>query len=311
MEKLQRLALAATVCSALWMGSTGTASAMALPGGVLAMSLEAPRDFGYVIGDVIRHMVVIDTKRGAGIDPNSLPKEGWVNRWLWLRRVSLRVREKDRVLRHRLTLEYQTFYAPREVKNLSIPAFSLALSGSAETLEILAWRFTMAPIRELSVARVDGLEPMRPDAAPALLETKRHRWQLFAAMVTAAAAVTAWAYYAAWLPYGRRGRHFVVACRALRSLQGQVANPAVVRAGFIYLHRAFDGTWGEPLFREGLPDFFRSHPAYALLRSEIEAFFLDSYEVFFGDEASRSPAFDLPRLDRLARACLRAERSGQ
>lgn len=307
MGKLRQFALVTMVCLVPWTGNAAGKRHQ----DVLAVSLKAPRDFGYVIGDVIRHMVVIDTKPGSGIDPNALPQEGWIYRWLWLRRVSLRVREEDRVLRHHLALEYQIFYAPREVKSLLIPAFSLRSSGSAEILEIPAWRFTMAPIRELSVARVDGLEPMRQDAAPALLETTRYRWQLFAAMVMTAAAVTAWAYYTAWLPYGRRGRHFVVACRALRSLQGQVANPAVVRAGFTCLHRAFDGTRGEPLFREQLPDFFSSHPAYAPLRSEIEAFFRDSYEVFFGDESNWSPIFDLLRLYRLARACLRAERSGQ
>jgi mxaA protein len=310
MEKLQRFALAATVCSALWTGSSAVAAAAPLPRGVLAMSLEAPRDFGYVIGDVIHYTVVIDSERGVGIDPASLPTEGWIHRWLWLRRVSLRVREEDRVLRHRLTLEYQTFYAPREVKDLTLPALPLALSGSAEVLEIPAWRFTMAPIRELSVARADGLEPMRPDALPALLETGQYRRLLLTAVVTAAAAATAWTYYAAWLPYGRRGRHFVAACRTLRLLQGRSADPAAVRAGFTCLHRAFDRTWGEPLFRERLPDFFRARPAYLPLRSEIEAFFQDSYEVFFGEEDSRSSAFDLPRLDRLAHACLRAERSG-
>ncbi|MEW6038701.1 MAG: nonribosomal peptide synthetase MxaA [Pseudomonadota bacterium] len=279
------------------------AAAAELPPGVNAFSFDTPRAFGYVIGDLIRHEVRIETDAGQRIDVSSLPKEGWINRWLLLRRVEVRSEGK----RQALTLEYQTFYAPLEVKNLTIPGFELQLAGSGERIAVPDWTFTTAPIRELSVLRAEGLPPMRPEAVPARLAT------LGAAAATACFGLLAlggfgwWTYLGAWLPFGRRGRHFADASRELRRLRATGESRETVLAGFSSLHQAFNRTLGEPLFIEDLDGFFLDHPGYGPLREEIRAFFAASYEAFFG-EGGVVPAFGLTRMEALARACLRSER---
>jgi mxaA protein len=274
-----------------------------MPPGVNAFSFDTPRNFGYVIGDLIRHEVRIETDAGQRIDAASLPKEGWINRWLMLRRVDVRGEGK----RQALTLEYQTFYAPLEVKNLTIPGFELRLAGSGERLAVPDWTFTTAPIRELSVLRAEGLPPMRPDAVPARLATSGAAAATAFFGLAALGALSWWAYLSAWLPFGMRGRHFAEACRELRRLRERGESRETLLAGFSSLHQAFNRTLGEPLFLEGLDEFFLDHAAYGAARHEIQDFFRASYEVFFGDGAP-TPPFDLARMEALARECLRTER---
>lgn len=278
------------------------APAAELPPGVRAFAFDTPRAFGYVIGDLIRHEVRIETDAGQGIEAASLPREGWINRWLMLRRVEVHRDGKRRIL----TLEYQTFYAPLEVKNLTIPGFELQLAGSGERLAVPDWTFTTAPIRELSVLRAEGLS-MRPDAAPAPLPTLGPAAASVSSGLAATGALAWWAYLGAWLPFGLRGRYFAEACRMLRRLRGQEDSREALLKGFSCLHQAFNQTLGEPLFIEGLDEFFRGHPAYDPLRNEIRDFFLASYEVFFG-EGAPVPPFDLMRMEALARSCQLAER---
>ncbi|WP_232470643.1 MULTISPECIES: nonribosomal peptide synthetase MxaA [Methylococcus] len=279
------------------------APAAELPPGVRAFAFDTPRAFGYVIGDLIHHDVWIETETGQGMDAASLPREGWINRWLMLRRVAVR-REGNR---QTLQLEYQTFYAPLEVKNLTIPGFELHVAGSGERLTVPDWTFTTAPIRELSVWRAEGLPPMRPDAVPARLPTEGLAAASAGFGLAAAGALAWWAYLSAWLPFAWRGRHFAAAWRELRRLRRQEDSRGALESGFSCLHQAFNRTLGEPLFIEGLDAFFRGHPAYAPLRNEIRDFFRASYEVFFGEGAPRPP-FDLRRMEALARACQLAER---
>ncbi|CAI8746555.1 hypothetical protein [Methylococcus capsulatus] len=270
--------------------------------GATSLSFDTPRAFGYVIGDLIRHEVRVETDAGQGIEAASLPREGWINRWLLLRRVEVRREGRRRIL----TLEYQTFYAPLEVKNLTIPGFELQLAGSGERLAVPDWTFTTAPIRALSVLRAEG-PSMRPDAAPAPLPTLGPAAASVGSGLAATGALAWWAYLSAWLPFVSRGRHFAEARRVLRDLRGLGDSREALRRGFSCLHQAFNRTSGEPLFIEGLDEFFRSHPAYDLLRDEIQDFFLASYEVFFG-EGAPAPSFDLARMEALARSCQLAER---
>ncbi|WP_228720008.1 nonribosomal peptide synthetase MxaA [Methylococcus geothermalis] len=279
------------------------AAAAELPAGVKAFSFDTPRAFGYVIGDLIRHEVRVETDAGQGIEAASLPKEGWINRWLMLRRVEVRGEGKRRIL----TLEYQTFYAPLEVKNLTIPGFELRLAGSGQRLAVPDWTFTTAPIREPSVLRAEGLPPVRPDAVPAPLPVSGPAAASAGFGLAALGALVWWAYLSAWLPFGMRGRYFAEACRELRGLRGQGDGQEALRIGFSCLHQAFNRTLGEPLFIEGLDEFFRAHPAYDPLRNEIRDFFQTSYEVFFG-EGAPVPRFGLMRVEALARSCQLAER---
>jgi mxaA protein len=275
--------------------------------GAPAVRLDTPRPYGYAIGDTLRHTVTVEPEPGYRLDENSLPKAGPLNRWLELRRVSI---EPGPGTRRRLTLEYQTFYAPLEVKPLKIPGFALRLDGPSGPVaaEVPAWPFSMAPIHGLAVLAGNGLEPLRPDALPESPGTAAPLAGLGGFALAGLSALLYLGHLRGLFDFGRRGRHFREASLALRRLEREGDGPAALRAGFACVHRAFDRTLGEPLFAERLQECLANRPGYEGLRREIEGFFRASYSLFFGNGAAAED-FTLARLDALCLACLRAERS--
>lgn len=254
-------------------------------GPVRDFQVLTPRPFGYAIGDVIRQKLVVDVDQSAVLDRNSIPKNR-VNRWLELREAGVKESERDGLRRYTIELAYQTFYAPLEVKNLTIPAFKLVFNqnGAAFELEVPTWRFTMAPIRELSVLREGGLEPMRPDVPPTLSNGTGPRARLLSAAAFGVGAGLYLAYLYGYLPWQQRGRHFRAACRTIRALSRAAGAPDY-SAAYTAIHRAFNGINGQPLFSEQLETFFAENPAYRPLRDEIQAFFASSYDFFFSEPA--------------------------
>lgn len=297
------------------------------PEAVRDFQVLTPRPFGYAIGDLIRQKLIVDVDRSAVLDRNSIPNDR-INRWLEVREAKVTEEERGDLRRYVIELAYQTFYAPLEVKNLAIPAFNLVFNqnGDAFQLEVPNWVFTTAPIRELSVLREEGLEPMRPDLSPVLADGNGPRLRLSFAMVVGGGACLYLAYLYGYLPWQQRGRHFRATYRSLRTLN-RAAQTSDYAAAYTAVHRAFNGVYGQPLFSERLEAFFEENPAFRPLRAEIEAFFASSYEFFFserGKETSREgesgseggpsgegegTAFSMSRLLRLCRDCYDIERT--
>lgn len=301
-NKVSRVCLPAFLALG-WAGLTPAA-------GHVTVELQAPRPFGYVIGDVIPLQALIDMDAPYRLNLAALPKPGPVNRWLWLRRVSTEQTQQGQTLRYRLRLDYQTFYAPLAVKALTIPALSVALDGPGEptSAQIPAWSFSTAPLRGLAAAEENGPVAPRPEIEPQPLDTWPRWLGLGACLGLALAALAYWAYSAGWLALGQRGRYFAEAIRALRRLEAAGLPPEQqTAAAYTTVHQAFNQTLGFALFSESLPAFFAAHPRYAPLQTEIEAFFSTSYAAFFGEDPSCAD-FSLPRLIALCRECIQLER---
>lgn len=283
----------------------GPALAAGLPTGIVHLELEAPRPYGYVIGDLIEMTVAVEVAPGVTLDASALPETGPVNRWLNLRRIDVASEGRN----YRLHLQYQTFYAPLEVKNLSVPGFDLRFGGPAGEVRagVPAWPFTMAPIRELSVLRTEGLAPMRPDAWPQAPGAGVYRTVFAAAIATATLAIAGLGYLRGWRGLGSRGRHFAAALKALRGHDEGEIDAERLQQAYAAVHEAFNRTLGETLFLQRLDEFMLARPHYQALQSEIEAFFNSSYRLFFG--GSQGELLSVSRLRDLCRACLRLERT--
>lgn len=117
----------------------------------LSPELQAPRPFGFVIGDLIHHRIHIEVDSALPLRADSVPPVGPINYWLELRDVEIEQKETKGKTRYSIDLIYQTFYAPREVETLAIPGFTLLFEGTNKTLEAVVqpWHFTMSLIREL------------------------------------------------------------------------------------------------------------------------------------------------------------------
>lgn len=278
---------------------------------VRSVELSGPRPFGVFIGDVIRHEVTITADPGLQMVAASLPRPGPLTYWLDLRGIDLEdLGTGGGVRRHRLHLEYQSFYAPLETLALEIPAFTLTLQDGAERAEatVPAWRFLTSPLREIRPQRGEAGTYMRPDAVPRSIPLTG--WLVATCSSGGSALLLAGliARHRGWWPFRTRARRpFARAVRKLRRSLRNRADEQTYRTALQILHRAFDSTAKRRLLSEDLPIFFDAAPTFRPLQSDIERFFAASRQAFFGSDDAAAlrllPAEALLALaDRLATA---------
>ncbi|WNV04284.1 hypothetical protein RP726_18030 [Candidatus Methylospira mobilis] len=278
---------------------------------VKSISMETPRAYGYVIGDVVRIQADIDIEKNYRLDGSALPKSGLIKRWLSLRQIRTKVEEGSSVDRYRIELDYQIFYAPLTVRNLTIPALDVTFSGAAGNeahATLPAWDFSISPLHEHDITGASGLPEPRTDAEPGPAQTATD-WLLFwLGAVTALIAMGYLAYIRIVLIFWMSGKHFADAGKALRRMEASPMSDPQMRAAFVCVHQAFNISNQGPLFVEGLDEFFTRNMRFLPLRQDIVAFYQASYSLFFGDDAQRAATFPLGRMLKLCRDCLRIER---
>jgi len=251
---------------------------------------------------------LIETRSGMALERSSLPAQGRLNRWLQLNEINVTEQDSGGGKYYQIDLLYQQFYAPLEVKELSIPGFSLRFQQHGQTLEqpVAAWRFTVAPLRELVVRQDQHGEYMRPDQAPPLLDDQAIVKRLLMALTVAVGIALRLAWLYGYLPGLPKRSVFKRAQRKLRNL-GLQQLPQALSA----VHAAFNGLHGKPVFLHKLADFYHSHPEYRSIADELAWFFDYSNRYFFGDASSTPQESDLQRIKTLCLHCREIERGSR
>jgi len=266
-------------------------------------NVETPRPFGYVNGDEIPQRIVIETRSGISLQPGSLPAKGQINRWLNLNRVTV----KQSGQRYQIDLLYQVFYAPLEVKALTLPGFSVQLSQGEKNISqsVPAWTFTLSPLRELVVRQNEQGEYMRPDSPPPLLTDTQALYSLAASLSVAVLIAVYLAYlYGCFSGMSRR----TVFKRALRKLAG--LSKADMEQALTVVHHALNSLNGQPLFSNRLCEFYRRNPQFIQVSSRLDWFFNYSNRYFFSD-GMIAVAQDLQQLKDLCEQCRKIERGSR
>lgn len=297
--------------SAIAGAAVGTPSPLALP----KIEAQTPRSFGHHIGDLLAQHYIVEVPRSHVLQRESLPPVGDIKYWLELRDVHVREEESapSGTRRYTLSLRYQTFYAPLDVRALQIPGFTLRFAQGTDvvTARVPGWSFTTSPTMQI-VARGVGQGSSdqvfsMPDEPPQLLPTASARRRVAAL----ALCTVAFAGFLAWRHGGWRHRSrapFAAGLRAFMALRAR-GDGAAYRDALRVVHRALDAQHGRPLFAENLPDFLAQRPAFAPQRDALARFFEQSRATFFGDAPTPEPPgamFD--ELQRLLRECRRLER---
>lgn len=273
-----------------------------LPSPISRFELQTPRPFGYLIGDEIRHRIVMETRRDIRLDSDSLPKQGAVNRWLNLNQVTV---ETDSGSGETIIdLRYQAFYAPHEVKMLTVPGFTLRFNQAGKTVEqaVPAWHFTLSPIKELAVRKDrGGLDYMRPDALPMPLSTENQWMLVYGGLSWVLISGLYLAYLYGYFPAWPRRRIFKRAGRELASQSQRDMN-----RGLAVIHHAFNVLNGQALFKHRLQAFYQIHPEYRTAAEQIDWFFNFSNQVLFAGKQDFG-ADEWGKLRDLCRVCREIE----
>jgi mxaA protein len=271
------------------------------------VELLTPRPFGYVIGDEIRHRLLLETRNGVKLQAGSLPRQGTLNRWLNLNQITVKESRAGSGFRYTIDLAYQVFYAPNEVKMLTIPGFNLTLGQGDKTAgqAVPAWNFTLSPLRELAVRKDDGGEYKRPDAMPPLLPTDGPMLGLTAAGLAFLFSAAGLAFLYGYLPGMPRRSIFNRAGGKLARLSSQE-----LEQGLTVFHNALNALNRQPLFKHKLAGFYRQHPQYRSVAEQLEWFFNCSNGYFFAGVAESGPEA-LDKLRKLCADCREIERGGK
>jgi mxaA protein len=266
-------------------------------------NVETPRPFGYVIGDEIPQRIVIETRSGITLQTGSLPAKGQINRWLNLNQVT--VKQSGR--RYEIDLRYQVFYAPLEVKSLTLPGFTMQLSQGEKSIgkNIPAWSFTLSPLRELVVRQTEQGEYMRPDSPPLLLANTQALYGLLASLTVALLIAAYLSFLYGCFPNRLRRTLFKQALRKLAGL-----SKADMEQVLTIVHHTLNSLNGQPLFYNRLSQFYLRNPQYLQVSSQLDWFFNYSNRYFFS-VGMIAVAQDLQQIKDLCERCRKIERGSQ
>jgi mxaA protein len=262
---LRRVDLIAAIVVAIGAIDAGAAPAAAV--------VEQPRPFGYVIGDVVTQRVLLEIE-GRAVDPAALPKAERVGVWLERRPARIESRPDG----HRwLAVEYQLINAPQALTTVNLPSFELQGLSAEIALQVAEWPISVNVLTPPTAFRAGGLDELRPDRAAPTMATEPIRRQVVVwsgAFLLTLAVWLAWVVWRNWR--AATARPFARALHDMRRLDETA--PEAWQA----LHRAFDETAGRVIQIATLPTLFDRAPHLEALRSQIERFYAQSGELFFG-----------------------------
>lgn len=265
-----RLPLRTACAIAAIMGSMSPAIVHAVPNA----TVEQPRPFGYVVGDVVTQRVLLEVD-GHELAPAALPKAERVGVWLERRPVRIESRPDGR---RWLAVDYQVINAPQALTTVNLPALELQGKSPGMTLKIAEWPVSVNALTPRSAFTAEGLDALRPDRAAPVIATEPIRRQIAVWSSALLLTMAAWLGWLAWRNWrAASARPFARALHEMRHLDETA--PEAWQA----LHRAFDQTAGRVTQAATLPALFERAPHLQSLRPQIEQFFAQSSELFFGD----------------------------
>lgn len=233
-------------------------------------TVEQPRPFGYVVGDIVTQRVLLP------FEPSDLPVVQRVS--IWFERRAPRI-ETASDGRRWLVVDYQLINSPPKLTSISLPAWQIEDKAQSTQLTIPAAPISVSPL----IPEAASAE-LRPDREVSIIDTAATRMSLFVWSIALAVTLAAWLSWAQLRNW--RDSHNRPFARALREVQriGETA-PEAWQA----LHRAFDQTAGRVLQIETLPALFERAPYLQPQRADIERFFAQSNERFFGTGSQSNP----------------------
>ena len=242
-----------------------------------------PRPFGYVVGDTLVQELILTVPGVQTLDEKQLPKPARLNAWLELRSVNITKTSRGSGKVYRVQLLYQFPNAPIEVRMVELPAQRFVFFKADKLTEAKSteWPVTIGPITPEEVLARDGLEAMRPDVMPQVIDTAGFRHRLIAYGIALAALILFWCYRHFGIPYlSAQRRPFTRAYRDLDRLAKR-SPPTAFPQAMERLHRALNETAGRSLFVENIEQFLAHRPIQSGLATMTRQFFRLSRDEFF------------------------------
>src|SRR5690554_2688280 len=257
--------------------------------GVIEQSLG--RDFGILVGDLINHYYIVQVPADYTLTPASMPPTGSLDYWLELLETEYELlSETSQAKRYRLHFTFQTFYAPLDVRALTIPPLSIRFKAGerADQLTIPAWTFTMSPLKEIAPRGVASNSTqnafMKPDMPPQTISTANIQQRLWLLAGLLVVLTFLWIMIKGYL-FSFSRSHFQLSLKQVKRLRKQHKNhPETFHQALQAVHRAFNGVAKQALFAHQIDTFIVEHPEFGAYQQQIIAFFQLSAETLYSEQ---------------------------
>lgn len=260
---------------------------------------------GIRIGDILQRVVEVDVPDGVQLPKTSLPMKGDNRNGIELQDIAVESSKKGSHQRYLITISYQVFANANYPVVMQLPAEHFILTGSSQALsvDIPAWHFWYSPL--VSAGIKNARDQLQPQYKATLLDLNTHHRKLLMWVVVLAVGAFGLIYVNAdkrWLPF--MGGVFAKAHRRIKQLSKQ---QEAEKVALMYLHQAFNQTYGANLFADEVDTFLLQHPKFAKLKQEINTFFKESNLSLFGQRQSNQASHlgELVRLSKRLRDCER------
>ncbi|EKS72773.1 hypothetical protein [Caballeronia sp. Lep1P3] len=261
-------------------------------------TVQQPRAFGHVLGDVLTQRVLlsIDGHEVRDIPP---PSTGRVSVWLERRQPHI---EKDAQGRPWMVIDYQIINAAERLTQAEVPAFDLRATTGG-TLRVAAWPISIGTLTPPASFRAGDLQPLRPDRIVTPQNQVETRHRIMAMLALLLVTLLSWMAWWSWRTReDARRLPFARAWQAVCTLNTDDidTNDQAWRA----LHHAFNETAGEVVHAASLYPLLVRAPWLEKFKTELEVFYSSSQQRFFVHDSApaRFP------LREFARTLYRAER---
>ena len=235
--------------------------------------IEQPRSFGYTLGDILTQRVLLPSE-GETFEPAGTPRYERVGVWFERRAPRL---ETDTAGRRWLAVDYQIITSPPSLMTITVPAWTIADRTGTRRLAIDGWKISVSPLTPAQIFAGNGFQALRPDQPAPTIPTQPMQRRLTVWTSALALTLALWMGWTLWRNWRAAiSQPFARALRDIRQLDE--TSPDAWRA----LHRAFDRTAGLAAQPATLGQLFVNAPQLLPMRPEIERFFAQSTELFFG-----------------------------
>jgi mxaA protein len=268
----------------------------------VAATVDEPRAFGHVIGDVLTQRVLLQSD-GRDLGDVAMPSAGRVG--VWFERRNPRI-ETDEEGRRWMAFDYQITTAPQMLTTIDLPALSLD-APSGVVLQTPEWPVSVAPLTPKTAFGAGALQPLLSDRQAPPIATAPLKAQLGWSLGVLVVSLIVWFGWWQWRNRCEAARlPFARAWRRIQRLGTQDVDRD--ERAWTYLHRALNETAGRVMQGGSLSALLSRAPHLRPLQARLETFYQQSDERFFASRPAGDARF--PLLD-LSRDLYHAERRQQ
>lgn len=259
---------------------------------VRSVDIKSPRDFGYVIGDVLTQRVSIVLDSPWTLDQRSVPKSDELNIWVHREVSPVRVRPVRDGKHFELDLKYQIFNVSDKPQRIVIPVHGLAVRNGQEMVRIFIPEkiLTVSPVtRDGSNQSINYIK-IQPPVLPLPMDEVQPFRMMWLSLLLVVASVLMLLYIWIGLPLLQRANGpFAKALRQLRAMPVSLSNESSYRLALRVVHKAMNATAGKSLVTADLPGFLAEFKGFKARSDILQDIYEASDQQFFNREGFNSP----------------------